>query len=308
MSPPTGGLACVRPRSVSPTMVPRGPFMSLGVAAHRQALHPFLRAEPHVARHRWRYDAGVRTTYWTGSVLSRPWASDRTCRALRAVTVVHGAKAGPAGGMAYVRGCRLGWLRGRRLGVLWECSGAGLVKRARSSIDCSFVHVAAPLVGMEPEEVGRSRSQSVVFNQLLDHHENQQLLTDAALQSAFQDGSGTDVNFANPDTVGSPMRPHRDDCDTLSAVPVSQTSPWSIVGANRSGSVRVAVQLLSVQADRARITQAQLEKVAESIGRNQRIQPHGALLLIEPTQLVRHRLPTPLDTLTLTQAPQAGGS
>ena len=59
----------------------------LGTQRLRRRSIPHLDAEPRVARHRWRYDAGVRTTCWTGSVLSRHWTSARTCRTLRAVTV-----------------------------------------------------------------------------------------------------------------------------------------------------------------------------------------------------------------------------
>jgi hypothetical protein len=47
------------------------------------------------------------------------------------------------------------------------------------------------------------------------------------------------------------------------------------------------VQCAQVAAQVTRVTNEDLEKVAMQIGRNQRVQAHGALLLIEPTFLVR---------------------
>jgi hypothetical protein len=56
------------------------------------------------------------------------------------------------------------------------------------------------------------------------------------------------------------------------------------------------VQCARVATQTTRITNEDLEKVAMQIGRNQRVQAHGALLMFEPTFLVR---PRPMHALPL---------
>lgn len=143
----------------------------------------------------------------------------------------------------------------------------------------------------EKDAVGRLPSGEV-WNSLRDHHEHEQALRDAQLQRAFQrnaDAGDTNTTFASPQEVRHGPRKELPAHADAPGAPDTRHPRWE-GGCRTNPADRVGcsvVQCMHVGTQVARVTNEDLEKVAMQIGRNQRVQSHGALLLVEPTFLVR---------------------